>query len=583
MKNFFGSENTDQKIVNALPGFVTGLNESFADITAESQEMNEYATSMQEIVREQYAGVEEVAENSFEEMVINEDAADAGQVLRNSVTEMHNIMNENTVSMTNMSIIAATAMTIIKQPMETNVHRLMNSRAAKGPVIEIAEVKPTITLPGESKARKVYDALERGTDAHTKLEVIPTALQSAITLTNNSAKSVDLLDSMDPNYRMNNDLKLTNVTVELDPDGGADSFTTTDVSIVLQTGTRPYFDAKHRQLTAVYDVKLVDDVVAELFVDATLKSDGSEIRSITTSFEATPAGAAMDFRAIDVTFSGTVSHAQHMHPSTLSIESERNEFQIPTRPHYEISLEKESQTDIQKSNTGIQGDLITMMTNQALLVANHAEDLRILNTLGMDFATTDEAAWITSITNSTNGEIIVDLDFEPRAGYNKTIFDYVRESCVPALDQVVTYLKEKYHIPDSHARVLSSPGFNKHLMPDANTVKGSVQSGPAALSENLSAVSSTNTIVFVASSRVNTWSVKLVIIPNKKDKAERRTYDYWKYASFLTNDLRKASNHALPATVYSLRNAEVIGDHIGANINVQNYVGTTGSKILEFK
>ena len=52
--------------------------------------------------------------------------------------------------------------------------------------------------------------------------------------------------------------------------------------------------------------------------------------------------------------------------------------------------------------------------------------------------------------------------------------------------------------------------------------------------------------------------MQMLLIPNQWKMAQVRTYNYFKYSSFLTDQLRRADHPVQPAIVYTERNMPIV-------------------------
>lgn len=62
----------------------------------------------------------------------------------------------------------------------------------------------------------------------------------------------------------------------------------------------------------------------------------------------------------------------------------------------------------------------------------------------------------------------------------------------------------------------------------------------------------------------------MVLMPNQFKNSPVKTYNYFKYASFLTDTIRRSDNARMPAIVYSERNLPIVFDPVSSTMDITN-------------
>ena len=62
----------------------------------------------------------------------------------------------------------------------------------------------------------------------------------------------------------------------------------------------------------------------------------------------------------------------------------------------------------------------------------------------------------------------------------------------------------------------------------------------------------------------------MLLIPNNFKMSVVKTYNYFKYSSFLTDQLRRSDNHVQPAIVYSERNLPIVFEALSTIISIDD-------------
>ena len=82
--------------------------------------------------------------------------------------------------------------------------------------------------------------------------------------------------------------------------------------------------------------------------------------------------------------------------------------------------------------------------------------------------------------------------------------------------------------------------------------------GSGVINYSIGCKTSTSTFYFISSQQIDDNMLKVLLIPNNFKNSQVKTYNYFKYSAFLTDQLRRADNNRMPAIVYSERNLPVV-------------------------
>ena len=92
--------------------------------------------------------------------------------------------------------------------------------------------------------------------------------------------------------------------------------------------------------------------------------------------------------------------------------------------------------------------------------------------------------------------------------------------------------------------------------------------GSGVINYSIGAKTSTSTFYFISSQMIEDNMMKVLLIPNNFKMSQVKTYNYFKYSSFLTDQLRRSDNHVQPAIVYSERNLPVVFCPVSAETKI---------------
>lgn len=454
-------------------------------------------------------------------------ANDAG----NMVTNMYSKVNEAAVSVGG-TYLASTIATTMRRPMETTIHRLYRTESVKSPFLMFHEIIPKIKAPNKEEIA-IFDAFAKGSNFIDDTEIYLTALsQTGVSV---GDKNVAMTTGLDSRYRVSRDAYISGVTLKT-PIAGT--------TCRLVKGTSPYFEAKDRTSDVAFEfIDAAGAVKATVDVQVKIDFDGCVIERVTGSSEINK-----------VLIVAKVSHEQHLHPIEVSVKTdEPREYNIPTRPHIEISIPTEIGTDASRADGPLKGlDLSSFLSNQVAITTNHLEEQRLFNTLRRNTAPYE-----------------YQFDFEAPNYYSTGNISWFQKEFVPQLEQLAALMMADYQCYDCYFKV-GIPNFLLTLLqPDFTISNGSV-TGTSVPNFTIGVKTASVVFEFNTSDKWENNMGKMLLVPNKTDNAELRTFHYAKYDSFLTDKLRKATNNALPAITFSERNAEFIFTDASADVKINN-------------
>lgn len=531
MSALFGGMNNKSRdisdIVASLQGGTTAIcNESVAGKAISDIEISAMADQIKQVMLEHYSGI--LPDDKFDTM-LHEDAESVAQIFQNNLVETNQIagtMNES-AALPSLVTLTASIATTMRTPYEAVLHRLFDTRTLDKQTVEIEEVIPTIKAPGSDVEEDLIDALAPYAETpfvdRTEIEV-ETLVNGLVP--GNTCKNLPLMEGKNPLFRINRDVRVCKIDAEVDGE------VIPQENISMAKGAVPYFDAKTNAMTCMFDLKKADGTIVSVTVDGKIDFE----RSVMVNLHA-------DDEVKKVYFYATVSHMEHTHPIYTSFRNNFQQFIVPTRPHIEVSLPQEMRTDIANSiqhfaNT----DIVTAMTENITVISSRMEDQRLKKCLdeGHEF----EAAF----------------SFEAPSNFAYGNLEWLRREFIPFLDQCALKMKNDWNITDCHFRVGVSPYILRILDTDYVMDKAMTEEskGSGVINYSIGCKTSTSTFYFISSQQMDDTQLQMLLIPNNFKNSQVKTYNYFKYSSFLTDQLRRSDNHTQPAIVYSERNLPVV-------------------------
>ena len=146
-------------------------------------------------------------------------------------------------------------------------------------------------------------------------------------------------------------------------------------------------------------------------------------------------------------------------------------------------------------------------------------------------------------------------------------------------------MKNDWNITDCHFRVGVSPYILRILDTDYSMDKAMTEEGKGAgvINYSIGVKTSTSTFYFISSQQFADNELKMLLIPNNFKMSQVKTYNYFKYSSFLTDQLRRSDNHVQPAIVYSERNMPVVFRPLSADLKMPDMpiMKTEGAQFIK--
>lgn len=535
MSTLFGGIDKSRdiaQIVEKLRDSTNSLVNENAGQEIRPMEVTNMAEEIKEIMLEHYSSyVPEKLEH-----MLHEDAESAAQIFQNSLNEMQTTLSES-AAMPGLVTLTASIATTMRTPYEAVLHRLYDTRTLEKQTVEIEEVIPTLRAPNSDVDEDLIDALA----PYAPVPFVDRTEIEVETLTNglvpgSGCKDLELLAGKNPLFRINRDVRISKIEAKVN------GVAVDESKIHMAKGAVPYFDAKDNTLACMFDIETDSGEI--IHADVSAKIDFN--RSVLTYLRA-------DDAVTKVYFYATVDHSEHTHPIHTSFRNNFQQFLVPTRPHIEVSLPQEMRTDIQNSiqhfaNT----DIVTAMTENISVISSRMEDQRLKK--GLDQGHMFEA----------------EFSFEAPANFAHGNLEWFRREFIPFLDHVALKMKNDWNITDCHFRVAVSPYILRIMDTDYSMDKAMNEEGKGAgvINYSIGAKTSTSTFYFISSQMIEDNMMKVLLIPNNFKMSQVKTYNYFKYSSFLTDQLRRSDNHVQPAIVYSERNLPVVFCPVSAETKI---------------
>lgn len=552
MSVLFGGKSQSHDIRDIVSELTEGgasaiCNEAVAGTEVSTMEVENMADNIRNIMYEHYSGI---VPEAMDEM-LKEDAEGVAQMFKNNLQENQTSMNES-AALPNLVTLTASIATTMRTPYEAVLHRLWDTRTLDKQTVEIEEVIPIIKAPGSDKEEDLIDALAPYAPVpfvdRTEIEVetLVDGVEPGA-----ASKNLFVLEGKNPLFKINRDVRVAKIDVDLG-EGPVDQS-----KIRMAKGCVPYFDAKTNTLACMFEIEASDGTIVTADVSAKIDFNRSVLEYLRA-----------DDCVQKVYFYATVSHAEHTHPIYTSFRNNFQQFIVPTRPHIEVSLPQETRTDIANSiqhfaNT----DIVTAMTENITVISSRMEDQRLKKALdqGHEF----------------EGE----FSFEAPANFAYGNLEWLKREFIPFLDQCALKMKNDWNITDCHFRVGVSPYILRILDTDYSMDKAMTEEGKGAgvINYSIGVKTSTSTFYFISSQQFADNELKMLLIPNNFKMSQVKTYNYFKYSSFLTDQLRRSDNHVQPAIVYSERNMPVVFRPLSAEILVTDMpvMKTEGARFIK--
>lgn len=535
------------------------VNESVASTTVQALEVKSIADSIKNAMLEHYSGA---MVNEFENM-LTEDANGASQMFMNNMIEFqsnatpHRIGGASQESVITESFAMPDLVTLttsiavtMRTPYEAVLHRLYDTRVINKQVVDVEDVIPTIQAPGEEMEEDLVDALSprAAVPFIDRTELMVETLTGGVEV---GTKDLKLFQGKDPRFTVNRDVRVIGVDAELD--GKA----VDPKNITIARGSMPYFEAKNNTMTCLFNIVQEDGSVYVADVSAQIDFE----HGILLYLRADPAIKKVYFYA-------TVSHQEHTHPIHTSFRNGFSQFIVPTRPHIEVSLPPEKKTDISNQINHFSGsDIVTRLTEQITTISSRMEDQRLKRCL--------DAGHLMECT----------FPFEPQGNFAHGNLDWLKREFIPFLDQCALKMKDYWNITDCHFRVGVSPYILRILDTDYTMDKSATEEsrGSGVINYSIGVKTASNVFYLVSSQQFEDNRMQMLLIPNNWTMSQVKTYNYFKYSSFLTDQLRRADHPVMPAIVYTERNMPIVFTPVSAVVEIDKMPTMTNEGVRSIR
>lgn len=164
------------------------------------------------------------------------------------------------------------------------------------------------------------------------------------------------------------------------------------------------------------------------------------------------------------------------------------------------------------------------------------------------------------------------FDMAPREGYALDHVEWRQKTFFDALDTYVTEMMQVLNDPNMTITVFGRPDLIRKIKPTIYTYQTPDSIGPVALDFERTVITSDGRAYqFLSSPKLNSSDQLIVLLkPNNSDRIIYRIYDYQLYIS---NEIRNAGNHTLPAIHAFERWKFLEYQPVQARINILNPTG----------
>jgi len=551
MSSLFGGmcKSRDIKdILKSLEGSAF-INESVASTSLSNIELKNLSDSVRSIMLEHYTNLShtDTGDANPLSMILKEDADIAAQMVQNNLTEYatdHNItgaarsglMSESAL-MPDLVTLTSSIATTMRTPYEAVLHRLFDTRVINKQMVEIEDVIPTIKAPLAKDDEDLVDALAPYAPVPfvDRTELMVDTLVNGIEM---NAKDLPLLEGKNPLFRINRDVRVTHIEAEIDgqPVDPKDIF--------MAKGTTPYFDGKTNIMHCLYNIRRPDGSIYVADFSAEIDFDKSVLRYLRG-----------DPCVKKVFFYATVSHHEHTHPIHTSFRNMMRQYVVPTRPHIEVSLPQEMRTDIANSiNHFANVDIVAAMTENINVISSRMEDQRLKACL------------------DSGHEYEAEFPYEAPDNFAHGNLEWLKREFVPFLDLCALKMKDRYNITDCHFRVGVSPYVLRILDTDYSMDKAMNEQsrGSGVINYSIGIKTSTSVFYLISSQQFEDDRIHMNLIPNNFEMSQVKTFNYFKYSSFLTDQLRRSDAPVQPAIVYSERNLPIVFKNLSTYMTISD-------------
>ena len=206
--------------------------------------------------------------------------------------------------------------------------------------------------------------------------------------------------------------------------------------------------------------------------------------------------------------------------------------EIPEATPISVAISPEEVKDISALYNENQLTKVMSMINDVM--ANHKDD-NIKSELDHSFETIDPAYKISG-----------KFDFKPRTGYALDNVEWRHKTFFDVLDTFVTDMYNVLNDPNVTVSIIGKPDLIRKLTPTEYSYQAPSNIGPVELNYNKTVVTSDKRVYnFMSSQKLkNDNTLTLTLHPRNTNRLIYKIYDYQMYVS---NEIRNATYHTLPA------------------------------------
>jgi hypothetical protein len=247
--------------------------------------------------------------------------------------------------------------------------------------------------------------------------------------------------------------------------------------------------------------------------------------------------SATSARIKTAVFNARLSAETHLNALVAGFEHTQTTVTIPDGAHIEVSPSTEFMDDTSRM-LGV--NVLEEYTSQMGKLVEYLEDSNIF-----DYLKSLEPQAILSPT----------FDVTPDAAFAYGREEWIKKEFHPFIERTCIRLKAELQLEDCHFRVVGNP-MDIRVPNSAGESyifrRNQDMSGTVSLNYDFAVVTTSNTIFYLSTDRVPPGKIYVLLIPNSIEN-NIITINHYRYANYVSNKYRSASNPALPAVMVSSR------------------------------